>query len=131
VSTPLGTKVALWTSWSVIAIGALTAIPVARDYHSWHDAHDRRVASSVVHRYANESFVRWGMDHPVQDRPLFVGELAAYVDGLGSSGRDPWGDEYVVRAAPVGIVVMSAGHDRILYTADDIRSDDGLDEPMP
>ncbi|MDX2086215.1 MAG: hypothetical protein SFX73_00140 [Kofleriaceae bacterium] len=80
------------------------------------------IAKATVNKFAHEAYVQWAHENPGLVYPKHLGELSEYMNS--KSAIDPWDSPYFMQRAQRGIVVMSAGPDRVFGTSDDFRSDD-------
>lgn len=84
----------------------------------------RRVARLAVHRYADQDYPAWLVEHPGAQCPDKLGAISH----TGSDDVDPWGTDYKMycgASAPrddVAFGAASFGEDRRESTPDDIRS---------
>ena len=118
-----------WLGWAVAAlvsflmVGAVVAPRVMKCYGE----SKRDVARATVRKYAFEAYPSWLAAHPDRECPDALAELNEYMHNRDT--RDVWGNDYVMlcgrRGSPVrarGFVVLSAGEDGRLGTADDVYS---------
>jgi hypothetical protein len=80
------------------------------------------VARMAVHKYADEAYVQWRMDHSGLC-PERLRDLNEYTNSKDT--KDPWGNPYRIQCdATHPIFVSSAGEDGLFGTGDDVRSSD-------
>jgi hypothetical protein len=83
------------------------------------------LAKRVVTQYATISFPMWARDHPAEQCPASLADIAG---NPGLPTKDPWGTDYRMYCGEImpvripGVAVLSFGPDRTENTADDIRS---------
>jgi prepilin-type N-terminal cleavage/methylation domain-containing protein len=91
-------------------------------YQHYRDS-EREVARLAVHRYADQDFPTWAMQHPAEQCPTDLATVSA-----SERTDDPWGTPYQMycgQTAPrpdVAFGAASFGDDRREATPDDIRS---------
>jgi prepilin-type N-terminal cleavage/methylation domain-containing protein len=85
----------------------------------------RRIATMAVHRFADEDYPMWAINHPSQPCPATFVELS----GPRTTTTDPWGTPYQLHcgatAPPVPNLAFGAssfGEDQRAATPDDITS---------
>ncbi len=85
-----------------------------------------KIANMAVHKYADEAFVQWSMQHSDKGCPDQLSDLNEYMNS--KDVKDPWGHPYKMmcgQTLPPGaqhIAVMSDGEDGKEGTDDDIKS---------
>lgn len=74
----------------------------------------------VLKQLAADAYPTWARDHPTQTCPTSIDDLKEYL--AGDVINDAWGTPRDWLCDGKGFTVRSAGPDRVLDTADDLKS---------